>query len=328
MIAVHKPAEEALEEKARLLDLTNDAILVRDVSDRITFWNKGATEMYGFSRDEAIGRVSHDLLQTEFPEPVESIKEKFLREGQWAGELRHTCANGAKKTVSTRWIADCDASGNIRSVLESNRDITEANRAQEVQNRLAAIVESSDDAIVSKGLDGIISSWNKAAERMFGYLPDEAIGQHITLIVPSDRKDEEKEILARIGRGERVDHFQTVRQRKDGTLLEVSVTISPVRDSSGRVIGASKVARDITVQKRAEKALRESEQRYQVAIDASQVQDEERRRIAREFHDSAGQTLTVLGLSLAQLVQKVQTIAPELANEGAEIEEVVQKLHR
>jgi PAS domain S-box-containing protein len=450
MTTVHKHIEEALEEKARLLDLTNDAILVRDASDRITFWNKGAIDMYGFSQDDAIGRVSHDLFRTEFPEPLESIKEKLLREGQWAGELRHTCANHVRKTVSTRWIVERDASGNIRSVLESNRDITEANRAQEVQNRLAAIVESSDDAIVSKSLDGIISSWNKAAERMFGYTANEAIGQNITLIIPSDRNDEETEILARIGRGERVDHFQTVRQRKDGTPLDVSVTISPVRDSSGRVIGASKVARDITGQKRTEQALRESEQRYQAITDASpvmtwmsgtdklcfyfnkgwldfvgraqeqevgngwtenvhpddfdrclqvyvrnfearrpfemeyrlrhrsgqyrwildrglpryapdgtfegyvggcldindrkeaaeklriadeslrllKVQDDERRRIARELHDSAGQTLTVLGLSLAQLVEKAEMIAPQLAKEGKAIEEVVQQLHR
>ena len=450
MIGVHKHVEEALEEKARLLDLTTDAILVRDASDRITFWNKGASAMYGFSREEAIGRVSHDLFRTEFPEPLESIREKLLRDGQWAGELRHTCATGARKIVSSRWVVERDASGKIRSVLESNRDVTEAERAAEVQNRLAAIVESSDDAIVSKGLDGIITTWNNAAERIFGYTPDEAIGQPITLIIPPDRKDEEINILARIGRGERIDHFRTVRRRKDGTSLDVSVTISPVRDSSGRVVGASKVARDITAQKRAEQALRESEQRYQTVTDASPImiwmsgtdkrcyyfnkvwldfvrrtlqqevgqgwtenvhpddldrclevyvsnfdgrrpfemeyrlrhhsgkyrwildrgvprykpdgtfegyvgacldihdrkeaaekiriaddslrlmkaQDEERRRIAREFHDSAGQTLTVLGLSLAQLVQKAEMIAPELAKEGKEIEEVVQQLHR
>lgn len=450
MTGIYKNAEEASEEKARLLDLSNDAILVRDASDRITFWNKGATDMYGFRREEAVGRVSHDLFRTEFPEPLESIKDKLHRDGQWAGELTHTCATGAQKTVSTRWVVERDASGNIRSVLESNRDISEAKRAGEVQNRIAAIVESSDDAIVSKTLGGIVTSWNKAAERMFGYTSNEAIGQHIRLIIPLDRKHEEENILARIGRGERIDHFQTVRRHKDGTLLDVSVTISPVRDSSGRLIGASKVARDITAQKRTEQALRESEHRYQVVTDASpvmiwmsgtdklcyyfnkgwldfvgrtleqeagngwtenvhpddfegclqsyvsnfdarrpfeieyrlrhhggqyrwifdrgvpryqpdgtfegyvgacldihhqkeaaekvriadetlrlmKIQDEERRHIARELHDSAGQTLAVLGLSLAQLVDKAEVIAPELAKKGKEIEEVVQQLHR
>jgi PAS domain S-box-containing protein len=449
MIGIDKNSQE-VEEKARLLDLANDAIIVRDASDRITFWNKGATAMYGFSREEATGRVSHDLFRTEFPEPLQSIKEKLLREGHWSGELRHTCAAGAVKIVSTHWVVERDGSGNIRCVLESNRDITDAKRAAEAQSRLAAIVESSDDAIVSKDLDGIINSWNKSAERMFGYTANEVIGQPITLIIPPDHKDEEINILARIGRGERIEHFETVRQRKDGTRLDVSVTISPVRDMSGRVIGASKVARDITAQKRNELALRESKQLYEAVTDASpvmiwmagtdglcyyfnkgwldfvgrtleqeagngwtenvhpddldrcvqtylqnfnartsfemeyrmrqhsgryrwifdrgvpryrtdgtfegfvggcldihdrkeasekvriaddrlrllRVQDEERRRIARELHDSAGQTLTVLGLSLSQLVQNAETVAPELAKEGKEIEDVVQKLHR
>ncbi|HEV2396931.1 MAG TPA: PAS domain S-box protein [Candidatus Sulfotelmatobacter sp.] len=450
MPGIDKKSQEAFEERARLLDLANDAIIVRDAADRITFWNKGATAMYGFSREEALGRVSHELFRTEFPEPIESINEKLLRDGHWSGELRHVCATGAIKVVSTRWVVERDESGKLRSVLESNRDITEAKRAAEAQSRLAAIVESSDDAIVSKDLDGIITSWNKAAERIFGYTANEAIGQSITLIIPPDRKDEEKGILARISRGERIEHFETVRQRKDGTRFHVSVTISPVRGLSGQVIGASKVARDITAQKRTEQALRESQQLYQAVTDASpvmiwlagtdnlcyyfnkgwlnfvgrtleqeagngwtenvhpddfdrcvkthvknfdarspfemeyrlrhrsgqyrwifdrgvpryapdgtfegyvggcldmhdrkeatekiriadesvrllKVQDEERRRIAREFHDSAGQTLTVLGLSLTQLVEKAETTAPELAKEGKEIEEVVQQLHR
>jgi PAS domain S-box-containing protein len=120
---------------------------------------------------------------------------------------------------------------------------------------LAAIVDSSDDAIVSKNLDGIITSWNKSAERIFGYSAEEAIGSPITLIIPHDRLDEEAEIIRKIKRGERVDHFETIRARKDGLLLNVSVTISPVKDESGRIVGASKVARDITVRRQNEKAL-------------------------------------------------------------------------
>src|SRR6202161_896668 len=116
-------------------------------------------------------------------------------------------------------------------------------QAEEITGLLAAIVASSDDAIISKNLDGIITSWNKSAERIFGYTPEEAIGQHISLIIPQDRRAEESDILDRLRRGERIDHFHTVRRRKDGSLLDVSLTISPVRDSSGRVSGASKVAR-------------------------------------------------------------------------------------
>jgi PAS domain S-box-containing protein len=134
---------------------------------------------------------------------------------------------------------------------------------------LAAIVSSSDDAIVSKDLNGFITTWNKGAERIFGYTAEEAVGQHITLIIAADRRDEEADILARLRRGERVDHFQTVRRRKDGTLVDISVSVSPLRDSTGRVIGASKVARDITKQKRAEQALRESEERFRAIVETT-----------------------------------------------------------
>jgi len=303
-----------LRERARLLDLTTDAILVRDIADRITFWNHGATEMYGFTREEAEGRVSHDLLRTEFPEPLHVIKEQFSVDGHWAGELRHTCANGSRITVSTRWVAERGARGNITSILESNRDISESKRAQEVQARLAAIIESSEDAIVAKNLDGIIINWNEAAERIFGYTSKEAIGQHITLIVPPDRLDEEADILASLRRGERIDHFETVRKRKDGTLLDVSVTISPVKDAQGRVIGASKVARDITERKRLALLLHEAELSGRLL----QLQDEERRRIARELHDGAGQLLVALGMNISAISREESRLSPGVARKVEE----------
>ena len=226
---------------------------------------------------------------------------------------------------------------------------------------LAAIVASSDDAIISKNLDGVITTWNKGAERIFGHTPEEAIGQHITLIIPHDRREEETEILARLRRGEQVDHFHTVRMRKDGSTLDISATISPLRDPFGTVIGASKVARDVSKQKRAEEASRESEEKYRKLAETldSEVrartkeleersrhvlrqseqlrelswrllrtQEAERRHIALELHDSAGQTLTVLGMSLAQLVQNAGRSAPELATEAEMIQETVQQLHR
>src|SRR5262245_18221094 len=133
--------------------------------------------------------------------------------------------------------------------------------AERAAQQLVAIVESSQDAIVSKDLDGVIMTWNKGAERLFGYQADEVIGKPITILIPSDRRDEEPSILKRIRVGERVDHFETVRRRKDGCLANTSLTISPVRDGYGRIVGASKIARDITDSKRAEAALRDSERR-------------------------------------------------------------------
>src|SRR5947209_5253365 len=119
----------------------------------------------------------------------------------------------------------------------------------ELQARLAALIANSDDAIVSKNLDGIVLSWNAAAERMFGYAADEMIGQPISVLLPPDRADEEAEILARIGHGKRVDHYETVRVCKDGRKIDVSVTISPIKDAAGNIVGASKIARDISERK-------------------------------------------------------------------------------
>ena len=244
------------------------------------------------------------------------------------------------------------------STAARKNDAAGAEEPPEQTGLLAAIVDSSDDAIVSKNLNGIISSWNKSAERLFGYRASEAIGQHITLIIPREHRDEEIMILERLKRGERVDHFETVRIRKDGTTLEVSLTISPVKDSSGRVVGASKVARDITEQKRIERALRQSEERLrelaqglegQVRIRTReleqrnaevlqqseqlrglsnrlvQTQDDERRRISRELHDSAGQILTALGLNLANISERARQSLP-LEKAAEDSQELVQQL--
>jgi PAS domain S-box-containing protein len=145
----------------------------------------------------------------------------------------------------------------------------ERQKAERANGLLAAIVDSSDDAIISKSLDSVITSWNKSAEQMFGYTVEEALGKHITLIIPSDRRDEERTIIEKLKRGERIDHFQTRRIRKDGTLLDISLTISPVKDASGVIIGASKIARDISGQKLAERALRESEERFRAIVETT-----------------------------------------------------------
>lgn len=141
------------------------------------------------------------------------------------------------------------------------RDVTERQEAEAIQARLAAIVESSQDAVISKTLDGTIRSWNAEAERLFGYTPEEAIGQSITLIIPKERLDEEREIVEKLRRGERVEHFETVRVTKSGQLIDLSLTVSPLRNSAGQVIGASKVARDITDRRRMDDALREADRR-------------------------------------------------------------------
>ncbi len=148
-----------------------------------------------------------------------------------------------------------DASGAFIGAVNMLIDMSEHQRAEDASRRLASIVESCDDAIVSKDLNGIIITWNKGAERLFGYLAAEVIGKPVTILIPQDRQDEETRILERIRRGARIDHYETVRQRKDGTFITVSLTVSPVTDEFGRIVGASKVARDITEQKRKEETI-------------------------------------------------------------------------
>jgi PAS domain S-box-containing protein len=162
-----------------------------------------------------------------------------------------------------------DGSGNLAGAINILLDITENKMAEEKTARLAAIVQSSDDAIISKTLNGIITSWNASAERIFGYSAAEMIGESITRLFPPGREDEEPKILERLRRGERVDHFETQRLSKKGQLIDVSVTISPLRDGQGNIIGASKVARDITEQKRAARLIGEAEERFRMAVEAT-----------------------------------------------------------
>jgi PAS domain S-box-containing protein len=173
--------------------------------------------------------------------------------------------------IVRRWCEDiipikrCD--GSVRAILVVVREVG-ADRTGETVARLAAIVESADEVIASKTLDGIVTSWNPAAERLFGYTPDEIIGRHISVLAAPGREDEMPAILEQIRRGEKVDRYQTVRRRKDGSLVEVALTVSPIRDESGRIIGASKIARNITEQKRLHEALSASEERFRILANA------------------------------------------------------------
>jgi PAS domain S-box-containing protein len=267
-------ASERAERLANLITLSYEPMFAWRLDGPIEFWNAGAERLYGFASNEAVGHSSHILLKTEFPIEFTELRSRLLNDRYWSGELRYICKDGHEVTADSRMQLLGD---NI--VLEVNRDVTQvkaldiqriqveaALRESEQQLRwLASIVESSDDAIISKNLDGIITSWNRGAERVFGYTADEAIGQPITIVIPKERQDEERAILTRIRRGERIDHFETVRQRKHGSLIVVSLTVSPVKNAEGKIVGASKNARDITEQKRAQQQIatlaREAEHR-------------------------------------------------------------------
>ncbi len=245
--------EAAVRRQALLLELT--PVLMRDPEDRIIYWNRAAEILYGFTGDEALGRLSHELLQTKFPEPLAQIMARLRAGMPWEGELQITRSDGAQIAVASEWIAYLDDRGKLEAIIEVNSEITARKAAEEARDRLAAIIASSEDAIISKSLDGLITSWNASAERLFGYRAEEVIGQSIFLIIPPEHQAEEARILARLRQGERIDHYETERVRKDGRRVEVSLTISPIKDATGAIIGASKIARDITDRRRTEAEL-------------------------------------------------------------------------
>jgi PAS domain S-box-containing protein len=183
------------------------------------------------------------------------------REPYFGQEIIVERPDGQRRTVLAHASPIHDAAGRLLGAVNVLLDVSERRQASDVQHLLAAIVESSDDAIVSKTLEGRILSWNKGAEQIFGYSREEAVGRPITLIIPPELCGEEDDILARLRRGERIDHYETIRVAKGGRRLNVAVTISPVRDSTGKIVGASKVARDVTAKKQVEQALREADRR-------------------------------------------------------------------
>ena len=250
------------------LESIGDAVIATDAEGRVTYVNPVAENLLGYSLAQAKSRPLGEVFNivNEFTRRVaENPVERVLREGHIIGLANHTVLmrpDGTEVSIDDSAAPIHDDAGAIVGVVLVFRDITERRRAEKAKATLAAIVESSDDAIISKDLNGRIVTWNAGAERLFGHREQEVIGRPITLIIPHSHLNEETMILQRIRDGERIDHYETVRQAKDGSLLDISLTVSPIRDGLGNIVGASKVARDITRRKFIEEALRESEERF------------------------------------------------------------------
>jgi PAS domain S-box-containing protein len=242
-----------------IVESADDAIISKTLDGTILSWNRGAERIFGYRSDEIVGRHVAVLAAPGYVDEIPRILARVASgERVEHYETKRKTKDGRILTVSLTVSPIRDASGAIIGASKVARDITDVKKLTELQERLASIVESSDDAIISKDLTGVITSWNMGAQKLFGYRADEVVGQHISMLAPDDVVDEIPAILARLARGEVIDHYQTKRRTKDGRILIVSLTVSPIRDASGKVIGASKVGRDITDRERYERELKEA----------------------------------------------------------------------
>jgi PAS domain S-box-containing protein len=238
---------------AAIVDATEDAVYTKDADAVITTWNGGAERMYGYPADEAIGKPVAMLVPPDRAgEDIRILADILAGERIGHYETERVRKDGTTLTVSLSVSPIHDAAGAVVGASVIGRDVSERREADTTRALLAAVVESSDDAIYTKSAAGVLSSWNASAERMYGYAAHEAIGRPVAMLVPEHRAGEDTVILARILSGERIEHFETERRRKDGHLLPVSVTASPIRDGSGTIVGASIVARDVSDRLRGE----------------------------------------------------------------------------
>ena len=320
-VTERKRAEEALREsEERLRDLAEAAfegILITD-GGQILHSNRVLLEMLGYERREALGR---SVLKFIAPGYRDLVQRNILSGIEEPYEILGLRKDGTTLELEVRGRAFSYGGREVR--VSAIRDVSDRKRAEEARSRLAAIVESSDDAIIGKTLEGTITSWNSGAQSIYGYSAEEVLGRSINILAPPDLSEEIPAILERIRRGERVDHYETARVRKDGTRIYVSITVSPVRNSVGNVVRASTVARDVTERKEAEEKIRRLNETLeeQVAERTAQLldrerrlkdlvgklvaaQEEERRRVAYEVHDGPTQVAVACHQHLQDFARK------------------------
>jgi PAS domain S-box-containing protein len=261
-----KQATAVLRSQARLLDLTHDTVFVRDMHDVITYWNRGAVEAYGWETDHAIGKVTHELLHTTFPEPLADITEKLLRTDRWEGELVHTKRDRTQVTVASRWALQRDEQGNAIAILETNNDVTERKRAEEALRHQADLLEQTHDAIIVWDFPGTICFWNRGAQQLYGYSKDEAVGRLTHDLLRTEHPMPTEAFEALIER-ERMWSGELTHTRRDGRKVVVDSRHMLVERRDGRQL-VLETNRDISERKQAEYL---TQQVFEVSPDAVSI---------------------------------------------------------
>ena len=314
-------ATEALKEQAQLLELAHDAIIVRDLEGRISFWNHGAEKVYGWTSQEALGKVTHTLFATEFPEPLANIQRRLLQSGSWEGELAHSRKDGSRIAIESRWVLQYNEQHQPMRVLEINRDVTQRTRAEKHIAEQAQMLDLANDAIFVRGVNNKITYWNRGAERLYGWKKNEVVGRPVDDILHTEFPFPLADITKHLQTYETWEG-ELKHARRDGTWITVSSRWTMWTNEAGEPLGFLEINTDVSERKLAEQNLRALSARL------LQLQDEERRRIARELHDSAGQLLVALDLNLASVGTDTDKLGPESTRSVAECKQLVQELSR